>query len=167
MKEKIAIGKIIKSHGIKGLVKVISLSGESEHFLKLHEIYLEKNNIFECLFIEEIKIANKYILIKFTGIDTPEKAKKMQGLYIWTERDNACKLKYDEYYLKDICSCYIIKKDKRIGKVKSVFEGGNAYNLEIILDNNKTVIIPFINQFIGEVKINEKKIYIKEDCGLI
>ena len=166
MKDKIAIGKILTAHGIKGFVKAETLSGETEHFKSLKEVFINRKNAAECLNIEKVTIAHKHVLIKFTGIDTPEKAKLLSNLYLWTEKENACRLNKGEYYLKDICSCIVYLKNKRVGRVKSVLAGGNSDNLEILLDNGKTVIIPFMNHFVGKVNIKEKKIEIKEDYGL-
>ena len=42
MKEKLVIGIIRTSYGIKGELKVKSLSGETAHFLALKYIYLKK-----------------------------------------------------------------------------------------------------------------------------
>ncbi len=167
MKDKIAIGKILTTHGIKGFVKVRSFSGETEHFKKLKEVLIIRNDLEVYLYLDEIRIANKNMLIKFTGFDTPEKAKSLSGYLLWTDRENACKLKEGEYYIKDLCSCDVYKNGNIIGRIKSVFEGANSDNLEIILNNNKTVIIPFIEKFIGTVNIKEKRIFIKEDCGII
>ncbi len=77
------------------------------------------------------------------------------------------KKKEGEYYLKDLCSCNVYKNENIIGRVKSVFEGANSDNLEIILNNNKTVVIPFMEKFIGTVDIKEKKIFIKEGFSII
>ena len=167
MKDKIAIGKILTSHGIKGFVKVKSLSGESEHFKNLKEIIIMENDLSVCLHLEDVKIANKFILIKFSGINTPEKAKELRNHIIWTDIKHACELKNDEYYYKDIYHCDVYKNGDIIGKVKSIFEGANSDNLEIMMNNNKIVVVPFINEFVGEVNIREKKIFIKEGCVII
>jgi 16S rRNA processing protein RimM len=167
LKDKIAIGKILTAHGIKGFVKVKSLSGETDHFEELKEVYIHNGNSVNCLNIEKIKIADRIILIKFKNIDTPEKAKSLNNVFLWTDRKNACKLKRDEYYLQDICSCSVFLREKKIGEVKSSFESANTDNLEILLNDKTIAIIPFLSRFIEAVNIKEKQIYIKEDCGLI
>lgn len=40
--DEIAIGKIRTSHGVKGFLKVLSFSGETEHFFDLKEFVLKK-----------------------------------------------------------------------------------------------------------------------------
>ena len=37
---RLAIGRIKKSHGVKGFFKVYSYSGETQHFKALKEVYL-------------------------------------------------------------------------------------------------------------------------------
>ena len=43
--DDIAIGKIRTSHGVNGFVKVLSFSGQTDHFLKLKEFVLKKDCI--------------------------------------------------------------------------------------------------------------------------
>ncbi|MGC9313709.1 MAG: ribosome maturation factor RimM, partial [Sediminispirochaetaceae bacterium] len=43
--ERLVVGIVRTSHGIKGYVKVMSLSGEQRHFLNMKEVHLLKDNI--------------------------------------------------------------------------------------------------------------------------
>ncbi|MCK5197610.1 MAG: 16S rRNA processing protein RimM, partial [Spirochaetales bacterium] len=53
--DEIAIGKIRTSHGVKGFLKVLSFSGETEHFLELKEFVLKKNGKTKVLTVESIR----------------------------------------------------------------------------------------------------------------
>ena len=154
----LAIGKIRTSHGVKGYVRIINFSGEKEHFFSLDEVSLESGTGRVRIKIEHIKENRNDILIKFAGIDTPEEAKKYINHEIWVPRENASVLREGEYYFADLCSCFLVTGDKYHGKVKSVIDGGAGNLLEVESPEKKVFLVPFRNEFIGEINIKLKTI---------
>ena len=77
---KVAIGRIRKSYGLKGFCRVLSFSGESEHFTKLSELYLRNKDTYIRYRVESVVIQAHRIFIRLEGIDTPEKAKSLTGM---------------------------------------------------------------------------------------
>lgn len=166
MKKRLVIGIIRTSHGVKGELKVKSLSGESGHFLKLKEINLKKENIYYQFKVERIRENAGNVLLKLEGVDTPEEGKKLIGSEIWVDRDKACPLNDGEYYYADLCECVVIKEDEKIGYVRSIFETSKQDILEVVDLNRKILIIPFTEEYIGEVNIEDQKIYLKRDVNI-
>ena len=157
----IAIGKIRTSHGVKGFVKILSFSGEIEHFFQLNDILLKKGNLEKRHTIEEIKPMGDSIIIKFDGIDTPEKAKTLAGWEIWVPRENAASLLEGEYYHTDLCLCDLYYDGEIIGHIKSILEGGGGELFEIERTSGEIVLVPFIDEFIGDISITDKRIELK------
>ena len=77
---EIAIGKIRTSHGVKGFLKVLSFSGQTEHFLKLKEFVLKKNGHTKTFNVESIKASGSTVFVKLKGIESPEVGKTYEGL---------------------------------------------------------------------------------------
>ena len=161
-----AIGQIKKSHGLRGNLKVKSLSGEIDHFFRLKKVYIRKNERFIPFKVESVTKATSGILMKLADIDTPEKGREYRGLEIWVDRQDASPLQKGEYYLADICHCRVYKGDTEIGWVKAVCEGTAADILEVISPNGETIMVPFVEPFVGEVDIKEQKISLKEEFTL-
>jgi len=169
----LAIGKIRTSFGVKGFVKVISFSGENDHFYNLEEVILQNNRIREKKKIEEVLLRENDLIIKFEGIQTPEEAKKYINWEMWVPREKVCALGEGEYYLADLYGCTLISTPEKgsivYGKVKSVIcDCGTADLLEVEAveaeeDKNKVFLIPFINKFIGKVDIANKTIELLEE----
>ncbi len=148
----IAIGKIRTSHGVKGMLKVLSFSGQTEHFLKLKEFVLRKNGKEKVLTVESIKAAGSMILVKLKGIDNPEVGKSYSGWEIWTNRDFAAPLSSGEYYLKDLNGCNIVSNAKVLGKIVGISENSVNDLLEVRTDSG-VFIIPFREEFIGVIDL--------------
>ena len=164
MKKRLVVGIIRTSHGVKGELKVKSFSGETNHFLKLKEINLKKENVYYQFKVERIREIAGDVLLKLRGIDTPEEGKKYIGSEIWVERSKACPLSDGEYYYADLCQCVVIEEAKEIGHVRSILETSKQDILEVIDLNGKTRMIPFSEEYVGEVNIKDQKIYLKRDA---
>lgn len=158
----IAIGRIRTSHGIKGYVKVISFSGETEHFFDLKKVVLMSKRQQMEVEIEEVKPLGDSVILKIAGIDTPEKAKALAGMKILVSRDKAAPLKEDEYYHADLCRCSFVYDGNIVGRVKSIFEGGGGELFELELNSGETVLVPFRDEFIGEISVDDELIELKE-----
>lgn len=159
--EMIAIGKIRTSHGVQGYVKIASYSGETEHFFRLDKVILKSDKLEKEYSIQDIKPLGESIIIKFDGIDTPEKGKTLAGQEMVVPREFAAALSDNEYYHADLIQCNLYFEDEVLGHVKSVFEGGGGELFEVQLTSGETVLIPFRDEFIGEISIEKKLIALK------
>lgn len=166
MKDKLVIGIIQTSFGVNGEVKVKSLSGETEHFFTLKNIYLKKKGVFYQFRVEKIRVVSDTIILKLEGIDTPEQGKELSRRKIWVPRENACPLEDDEYYYGDLFQCDVIKNNQKIGKVKSVFEAGIDFMLEVECLNGKTFMLPFADEYIDDVDIKNNIIIVRKDTEI-
>ncbi len=97
-KDFLVTGKIRTSYGVKGYMKVLSYSGDKDHFSGLDTVTLRCNEREYRKKIENVRSANKDILIKFEGIDTPEEAQKYRNCEILIPRENASKCREGEFF---------------------------------------------------------------------
>ncbi len=104
--------------------------------------------------------------MKLKGIESPEDVKSLSGAEIWVNRRFASALEKDEYYLADLCGCQVFQGNKKIGFVKSVVEGGGRDILEVQGKDGGICMIPFTRHFVSDVRLEDGKIIIEEDCEL-
>ncbi len=158
--DEIAIGKIRTSHGVKGFLKVLSFSGETEHFLELKEFVLKKNEKTKILTVESIRASGSTVFVKLKGIDSPEVGKTYAGWEIWATRKSAASLDPDEYYLKDLNGCEIVNSGEVLGKIIGISENRVNDLLEVKTANG-VFIVPFRDEFIGDVDVASHKVELK------
>jgi 16S rRNA processing protein RimM len=138
--------------GVKGFVKAKPLSGEVEHLERLETVVLRRLNSEKTFHIEEIRIIGNVLAIKFRGIGTPEAAKTLSGAEILVDRDHAAPLGKDEYYVEDLRGLPVFNaRGERLGEIRNVLEGGNGQLIEMRLPGGETRLVPFRNEFFGEV----------------
>lgn len=159
--DQLAVGYIKKPHGVRGYCKVQSFSGENGHLLGLRRAFLRKSGKEIELTIEHTEQSGNHVLMKFQGIDTPEKVKSYNGWELWVSRSNASPCDNEEYYYADLFHCIVVHNKEEKGKVSDILIGSQSDYLEVTTNDKKTVLVPFLDYFIGEVNLEENTIELK------
>jgi 16S rRNA processing protein RimM len=104
------------------------------------------------------------LLVKFNGIESPEDAKKIIGAELLVEREKAAPLKTDEFYIEDLKGISVLlENNKIIGEISDIIEGGGTFLAEICLNSKEKRLVPFRNEFFGEISIEKKTIILLND----
>ena len=161
---RIAIGKVRTSVGVKGYFKVLSFSGETQHFkrLKGKEIDFQSGNRLEHFLIEDVRMSGSNLTMKVEGIETPEAAKKLSGWEIYVDRSSAASLAGNEYYLADLYGCRLVCSGKDAGMIIGICDNGLSDLLEVDTEKG-TRLIPFMDIFVGKVDLEEGTVELRED----
>ncbi len=161
---QIVIGKIRTSHGVKGDLKVHSTSDEYDHFSKLKTIILRKGKRTKEFEVEGIKGKGSATLMKLKGIDSPEEGKLFTGYEIVVDDKFKASCKKGEYYQSDLIGCDLIFEKEKVATVLDIMYGGPNDLLEVKrLDDNRVVLVPFKDEFVGDVNIKNKQIELRVD----
>jgi len=151
-------GKILKTHGIKGDLK-IQLITDFDRFEVGKRLYILHNN--EYIEVKVAKASNfgNYKLVAFEGLLDINLVLKYHGDEIYVSEEDREDLD-DGYYYSDLEGKTLINQNgEERGKVTSIQELPHAIYL-VVSYNNKEVMVPFIDEFILDVtdeyiKINE------------
>lgn len=154
--ERMTVGQIVNTHGVKGEIKVFPLTDDSRRFKKLKTVYLDGSEVK----IESVKIGAKVVILKLSGIDTPEEAEKYKFKYLEIDRSNAVKLEKDRYFVVDIVGCSVYDTDGlKIGDVIKVLNLPSNDVYQVM--GEKEILIPALKSVVQEININDKKIIIR------
>ncbi|MFV0441871.1 MAG: ribosome maturation factor RimM [Lachnospirales bacterium] len=168
MKTKyLEVGKIVNTQGIKGEVRCISFTDDIKRFSTLKEIYIEKEDVFKTLEIENLRYHKQFVVIKFLGIDDMTSAEKLKNFIMKIDIENAIPLEEDEYFIGDLYDMEVFdEKQNKIGFIKDIlFTGANdVYIVKRV--NKKDLLIPAIKQCILSVNPTENKMVVKLLDGL-
>lgn len=159
----LAIARLRSPFGLKGFLKLHSYSGDYRHFSSLTEVCVSNGKNKQRLKVEDLQAKANILLIKFGGIDSPERAKDFSNWEVYAERENACPLEEGEYYLADICRCQMIYKNQTVGDIVSIIEGGPNDFIELQLKDGRKCLVPFRREFVGKVDIEALTVELLED----
>ena len=111
----------------------------------------------------EIVSQEETALIRFAGIDNPEKAALLNGAEIIAPRENAAPLKDGEYYVEDLKGLEVIDREgKALGHIVDLMEGGGGNLAEVKLLSGARRLAPFRNEFFGDVNFEKGQIALLE-----
>jgi 16S rRNA processing protein RimM len=158
----LAVGRIRKSYGVKGYLKVTSLSGEIGHLMRLKDVHLGSPGALVRFQVQDVRRGVRAVLLKLAGIDSPESAAGYRGQLVWVDRQFASVLGDAEYYVADLEGCRLFQGKILIGRVVAVPEGGGGDFLEVESPEGKRLIVPFSKHFVGRVDIVARRIELTE-----
>ena len=169
MRNQLAIGRIRTAHGIRGELKVESLSGETEHFRGLREVTLVRSatdgqdSVRHTFPVEGVRMGHRVVLLKLAGIDSPETAKQWRDWEIVANRDDAAPLESGEYYYADLIGLAVYCGADERGRVTELWEGGRTVLLEITLADGTKRLVPFQEEFVSEVDLDSGRLVLGSD----
>ena len=159
--EYLKLGTIIKTRGLKGNVKIFSTSDfSSERYQKGKKVFVRNN---ENSSIKEMEILdysfdNQFDYVTFKGYESIEEITpflKHDILIIKEEHP----LPEGVFYHQDLQQCFIYENNQKIAEVISVEEYSSYKSLRIkYFHNNKVFLLPFIDTFIKNVDLDNKRI---------
>ncbi len=156
-------GHVMTTHGIKGDLKVRSLS-DFNRFYKGSRLYLYHNGQYEEVKVSKASVFKNDYLVSFEGLEDINLVQKYHGddIYI-SEFDRQDELGENEYYYNDLIGKSVVNQQgEDRGTVIEVRELPQADYL-VISYLDKSVLVPFIKEFVTEVN---EKITVKEIEGL-
>lgn len=166
--DRVAIGIVKTVHGVRGELKVHSFSGETDHFLRLSHVWLQKRGGGEArrMTVLSARLQDRDVLLTLEGIGSPEAGRPLAGLEIWVERERAAPKAEGEFYAAELCRCSLFFEGRLIGPVTSIFDCGSSSMLEVRDQDGRLRLVPFLERFIGEIDLEQGRIVLKEDMIL-
>ncbi len=153
MIEKFVAAVVRAPFGLNGRVKVQSLSGEIDHLQELEIAILRKAGAERRLKVVETGGAPSSFYMRFEGYDTPEAAKQLVGWELVVPREEAAYLDDGEFYVEDLRGLSVELDGARVGTISDVVEGGGGQLAEVALDAGGVRLVPFRNEFFGDVDV--------------
>ena len=176
MTERFVAGLLGGPFGLEGFIKLRTFSGETAHLFGLRSVclrLLDGERIYE---VEKITGSGGRALVKFRGVDSPEAAGLLRGAALLVDREDAAPLGENEFYVEDLRGIRVVApreeacpegaasadavsavavsaaaEDEFLGTVTDVLEGGGGRLLELRLPAGELRMVPFRDEFFGEV----------------
>ena len=165
MQKYIETGKIVGTHGIKGMVRVQPWCDSGEFLTDFKRFYLDKDGN-EHLKISSVKPHGSVVLIAFKDVDTVEKAEALRGKVIYIDRADV-NLPEGRYFITDLLGCEAFDADsgERYGVICDVSETG-ANDVWHIKNNDKIYLLPAIDEVIISADPENGKVVIRPMKGI-
>lgn len=161
------VGTIVTTHGIRGEVKVKSDTSFSR-FEVGNTLYLKKDGQLEKIVIDSHRVHKDLDLIKFNNLNNINDVLKYIGFELYVDVEDLDELEDDEYYYDDLIDLDVYdNQNNLIGKVIDISEVPQGIILEVKRPNKEISLIPFVEEFIDNINLEEGKIIIIPIEGLL
>lgn len=161
------VGRIVKTHGIKGEVTLRIDNDDFDDIEELNYFLLDLNDKLIPFFIENIGYHSNKSFILFQDINTLEAASQLVGKAAYLPLDLLPEGEGSDFYSHEVIDFVVIDDEKgELGKVKEIIEYPTQSLIQIIKDD-KEILIPIHEDIVKNVDREGKKIYIKAPSGLI
>ncbi len=163
----VEIGKIVNTHGIKGEVKVMSESDfTDERFQPGQHVTVKHSKEEQTFVIASHRMHKNFHLLTFEGVQNINEIEHLKGSKIFQDQENdAIELDENEYYYSDIIGCTVFVEKDAIGEVTEIFETGA--NDVWVVNGEKEYLIPYIEDVVKDIDIENKSIRIEPMEGLL
>jgi 16S rRNA processing protein RimM len=172
--EWLVVGLITSCHGIKGQVKVKSLSDFEERFITpgIRWLQQEDETPSKIELTSGFKQPGKEtFIIKFRGVSTRNHAEKLKKYKILVKTNTLPKLKKEEFHLLELIDLQVKildnKELKIIGKVLNLENEKNNLLVIELFKNQKKVLIPFVKEIVPLVDIKNNFLIVDPPRGLL
>lgn len=152
--EKIKIGKIVNTHGIKGELKVAY--EDEQLFEKAMDIYINFGTEFVEYNINTIRKHKNHLLITIGKYSNINQVLQYKGCDIYAIKNN------DDVYISDLTSYFVVSDNKDLGRVKQIISNG-AQDI-LVLENG--CMIPFVDEFVKEIDEDNSQIKVSLIDGM-
>ena len=168
MEQLLQVGVISSTHGVRGEVKVFPTTDDANRFKKLKKVILDTGLEKKELEIQGVKFFKQFVILKFKGIDNINDIEKYKGKSLYVTRENAVKLKKDEYFIADLIDMQVVLEDGTLlGILTDVMKTGanDVYCVES--EKYGEVLLPAIGECILDVDVEGRKMTVHLMPGLI
>ncbi|TQQ84626.1 16S rRNA processing protein RimM [Peptacetobacter hominis] len=170
MMEKVThfkVGKIVKTQGLKGDVRVLPSTDDIYRFDFLEVFYLGNDRDTEWE-MENVRYKGNLVIMKIKGIDRVEDAERLVGKNIYVSRDESFELEEGEFFIADMIGIEVFTvSGERVGVLKDVLQYAANDVYVIKNDEGKEFLIPAVMKFVPEIDIEEGKMIIDPIKGML
>ena len=159
MEKLIVIGKIGAPHGVRGEVRIISLSDFPDRFESLKKVYMEDSTTLD---VESMKYNKQFIIMKFKQFNERNDITPFNGKLIHVKRSEVPPLFEGEYYTFDIIGLAVYdENDELVGNITEILKtGSNDVYIVSQKGQSKQILVPALKTVVTEIDIVNGKMKI-------
>ena len=162
--EKIKIGKIVNTVGLKGEVKVYNYSDSIEIYDTIESIYVEDR----LTVIENVRAQKNMVILKLEGADDRNAAEALRGKELYITEDDLPELPEGQYYVRDLIGMSVTEEDGNLlGHVTDVLQNTAQDIFEVESENGKKLLIPKVDQFVLDIDAEKREITVRLIEGML
>lgn len=168
-KTMIDIGEITGAHGVRGQIKVSSLTDFDEiRFAVGAKVYVEK--LQQYMSIIKSSIHKGLYLLQLDGINDRDQAQELLHSHLQIQEKDLQELPEGQYYQFQLIGLEVYEDDKHLGTIIDIQQTGanDVYHIKTADGSNKgLILLPALKSVVLKIDIDNKKMLVKVPNGLL
>jgi 16S rRNA processing protein RimM len=162
----LAVGRILRPHGLRGEVRVEIHTDSPERFALYEQVYLAPAQAdpgpsgllsappFTTPYgLEGHRFHGKWVLLKLAGIDDRTQAETLRDLWVWISPEQAAPLEEGEVYLHDMLELQVVTDEgEALGQIVQIIETG-ANPVYVVRGPRGELLLPDTDEVILDVDL--------------
>ncbi|MHB8253988.1 MAG: ribosome maturation factor RimM [Acidiferrobacter sp.] len=162
-REWIEVGRVVGAYGVKGWVRILSYTTESEAALAYRPWrFRHKSGVLETPTLLETRTHGKGFVVHLAGCDSRDIAERWSGAVIEAPAATLPPLEAGEYYWGQLVGLTVETVDGvQLGVVSELLETGA--NDVLVIQGERERLVPYIPDVVRRVEINQGRIVVVWD----
>jgi 16S rRNA processing protein RimM len=158
------IGKVIRPHGLNGLIRITSYAQSAESFLKAGIVFLKSDRgKISGYKIKALTPYKNVFFMKLDGISSLENAEKYRGAEILIRKDALKAESEDEYFWFQLIGLEAyVDSGRFIGVLQEIINTGSN-DIYVIRDGDKELLVPALHGIILNIDLENKRLIIADN----
>lgn len=153
-KQSVVVAKIARTHGLNGYVRIAYFVQNADDMLSC-SLYWDENLENKITIIDHKFSANNLIVL-IDNVQNVKSAYELCGKLVYANKAELFKTLDDgEFYVADLIGCSVKSED---GTILGIVIGVHNFGSNDILELDNKSMLPFLDQFLIKVNIEEKTI---------
>ena len=164
--DMVTIGRIDRSFGVHGAVKVRSLSDRPGRFedLKVVRVAAQGGHTADRT-VKHVRRAGASYIIEFEGLTTPEEAGTLRGALLQVPRVMAAEC--GDWYECDLIGMTVVDEaGHELGRLETIWDLP-AHPVFVVKEDDREVLIPAVKEFVRAVDVAQGRITVRMIEGLV
>jgi 16S rRNA processing protein RimM len=163
----VAVGRIVRSQGRRGEVRLEPLTDAPERLGELTECWLVPPAAGERRGIEGVWFQGRVPVVKLAGSDTMTEAQALVGRLVTIPRAAVRHLPPDRYYAFDLVGCRVETPDgASLGTIAEVLAGPEHDYWRVHRDG-RTWLLPAVAAIVERVDLPARRVVVRPPEGLV
>ena len=163
----LAIGRVVRAHGLRGEISVAVLTEFPERFEATEWVYLGDEFEATPYRLESYRWHKKNVLLTLSGIINRTQAEQLRGQFVQVPLEEAVPLPEGAYYLYQLIGLRVITIDgEYLGSVVDIIETG-ANDVYVVDHEGQQILLPAVLDIIRSVDVEAGEMVVQVIDGLI
>ncbi len=163
----LAVGRIVRAHGIHGEVSMTVLTEFPERFETTEWFYLGNEFAAEPYHLKSYRWHRDNMLLTLDEVVDRTQAEQLRGLFVQVPIDEAIPLPDGSYYLYQLLGLQVVTTaGQSLGVIEDILETG-ANDVYVVKDGNKEMLLPDISEVVKSIDLEKNQMIVEIIAGLI